>query len=567
MGGTKGGRERPEGREGVKVPRMETGGQGDEWREEGDSFRGLGSEGVRAFVARTHKTRVAMTSTGGFRARMPLDLDNPLPPLTDDERQRAWVRCLQHSTGMRDLTLIEDGDRIGPSFLVQGTLAGTTVVALLDSGSETNLVSRSFMEGNAGRIQVHEGQLVVRFGDNAEEHTTGELRGLSFEAQGAAFRIPVINVSPVEMRDVDLILGTPFLQQTGGGLFTDPLPRLQFPDGGSWWCQDQFEGPRSAANIKCLHTERDMRRFLAREEGKLDQYMVRIRNVSAGELRSAGEERKIDPRIQALLDEFHVGIDRMPHAVEREQGVDMPEAFLNIPLKDGARPQRSRPLPMSSGEKLVLQSMLAELLEKGYIEETDGSSGWSAPVFLIRKPGTREGNLQQFRLIVDMRALNKLTETASYVPPNIAELVKDLQGSSVFSSTDLLSGYFQMTLAPESRAATGFACGTPEGVRHYQFRVACLGLSGAAAGFQQFSEAILRGTEAYIIPYLDDFLVHTKDEESHVTALRTLFQRLQQAKVFINPAKCTFRVEKIEFLGLLISKDKMEISDSKRPAL
>ena len=84
---TRGGR--PQGREGIKGPRAVTGTRGDEWRGEEGGFRGLGSEGVRSFVASAHRARLTMAATTGFRARLPLDLDSPQPPFTDDDQRRA----------------------------------------------------------------------------------------------------------------------------------------------------------------------------------------------------------------------------------------------------------------------------------------------------------------------------------------------------------------------------------------------------------------------------------------------------------------------------------------------
>ena len=95
--------------------------------------------------------------------------------------------------------------------------------------------------------------------------------------------------------------------------------------------------------------------------------------------------------------------------------------------------------------------------------------------------GERDGALQQFRLIVDFRSLNAVTEMATYIPPDVKQLVMDLRNAKVFSTTDMCSSYYQMQLFGPDRSKTTFACHTPEGVKYFRFRVACLGLSGAVA--------------------------------------------------------------------------------------
>ena len=49
----------------------------------------------------------------------------------------------------------------------------------------------------------------------------------------------------------------------------------------------------------------------------------------------------------------------------------MPHAEMKIPLIDGAIPVKMRAFPMSHGEILILQQLLADLIEKGYVEPAD----------------------------------------------------------------------------------------------------------------------------------------------------------------------------------------------------
>ena len=76
-----------------------------------------------------------------------------------------------------------------------------------------------------------------------------------------------------------------------------------------------------------------------------------------------------DPRIVELVERYRSRMfsDRVP--TNRPQpDPDMPNARLKIPLKDGAIPVKMRPFPMSHGEILILQQLLADLIEKGYVE-------------------------------------------------------------------------------------------------------------------------------------------------------------------------------------------------------
>jgi hypothetical protein len=97
---------------------------------------------------------------------------------------------------------------------------------------------------------------------------------------------------------------------------------------------------------------------------------------------------------------------------------------------------------------------VTELLRKGFIEPSTGPFG--APILFVAK---RDGSL---RMVIDYRALNKITIKNKYPLPRIEDYVHDsLQGAKVFSTLDLQSGYHQLRIAPEDVPKTAFT--TPVG--------------------------------------------------------------------------------------------------------
>jgi cleavage and polyadenylation specificity factor subunit 1 len=64
---------------------------------------------------------------------------------------------------------------------------------------------------------------------------------------------------------------------------------------------------------------------------------------------------------------------------------------------------------------------------------------------------------------------------------------------------------------------------------------------------------VLRGLE-FCCAYLNDILISPYLKE-HEQQLRTLFDRLEKYRIFINPGKCVFLAREITFLGYKMSAE------------
>ncbi|GKA73697.1 putative reverse transcriptase domain-containing protein, partial [Tanacetum coccineum] len=71
----------------------------------------------------------------------------------------------------------------------------------------------------------------------------------------------------------------------------------------------------------------------------------------------------------------------------------------------------------------------------------------------MRELSKKDGS---FRMCIDYRELNKLTVKNRYPLPRIDDLFDQLQGSSVYSKTDLRSGYHQLRIKEEDIPITAF---------------------------------------------------------------------------------------------------------------
>ncbi|GBG68526.1 hypothetical protein CBR_g3070 [Chara braunii] len=116
-----------------------------------------------------------------------------------------------------------------------------------------------------------------------------------------------------------------------------------------------------------------------------------------------------------------------------------------------------------------------------------------------------------------------------------------------FSKLDLKSGYHpQLEIRKEDRYKTAFK--TRYG--HFEWLVMPFGLTNATTTFQAAMTTEFRHLlDRYVLIYLDDILVYSRSLEEHVEHLRTVLERLRQAKYEANCDKCEFARQELEYLG------------------
>ena len=67
--------------------------------------------------------------------------------------------------------------------------------------------------------------------------------------------------------------------------------------------------------------------------------------------------------------------------------------------------------------------------------------------------------------------------------------------------------------------------------------------------------------------YLDDILVHGATEDELIHRLRTVFERLRKHNITLNPEKCEFGLDEVSFVGHVLNKDGISMSDDKKQSI
>jgi hypothetical protein len=169
----------------------------------------------------------------------------------------------------------------------------------------------------------------------------------------------------------------------------------------------------------------------------------------------------------------------------------------------------------------------------------------------------KDGSL---RLCVDYRPLNVVTIKNKYPLPHIDVLFDPLAGAKVFSKIDLRSGYHQIKIRPCDIPKTVFS--TRYGL--YEYLVMSFGPTNAPAYFMYLMNFVLMTElDKFVVVFIDDILIYSKNEEEHAEHLRIVLQRLRAHKLYAKFSKCEFWLDNVKFLGHSISKEGISVDPSK----
>jgi Reverse transcriptase (RNA-dependent DNA polymerase) len=100
------------------------------------------------------------------------------------------------------------------------------------------------------------------------------------------------------------------------------------------------------------------------------------------------------------------------------------------------------------------------------------------------------------------------------------------------------------------------------------------GLTNSPATFQMMMNTIFHAevAQGWLSIYMDDIAIHirkspNKTEEQHVKRHRTythhVLDKLEENELYLKPEKCEFEKEEIEYLGVIVSKNKLKMDPKK----
>ena len=205
-----------------------------------------------------------------------------------------------------------------------------------------------------------------------------------------------------------------------------------------------------------------------------------------------------------------------------------------------ADPVSQEPYPIAMKHYEWVKNEIEKLLAAKVICSSQSSQ--SAPIIVAPKGDGGKC------LVIDYRALNKVTRKFTWPMPKVEDIFSKLTGATYFTTLDLHAGYHHIPLDNSSIPKTAF--NSPFG--KYEYVKVPFRLAQAPAYFQELMTGMLKDIP-FAIAYLDDIIIFSKTPQEHLSHILMVFEKLKTANLLMKKSKCIFFSKEIQYLGHILS--------------
>jgi hypothetical protein len=206
----------------------------------------------------------------------------------------------------------------------------------------------------------------------------------------------------------------------------------------------------------------------------------------------------------------------------------------------------------------LIQENVAGWLQAGIIKRS--RSPYNSQIFCVPK---KEG--QGLRCVLDNWRVNHSSFSDCYALRTIDKCLETVgrAGSKVYLALNCSSALWQLQMRPSDCPFTAF---TIPGKGQYHWRTCPQWLICAPASFSRLMDVLLADAEN-VLTYIDDVLVHSQTHKQHLKHLAAAIDKIGTANLRLNPKKCVFGSDSVEYLGNTLSGDGVRPGQDKVNAM
>ena len=99
---------------------------------------------------------------------------------------------------------------------------------------------------------------------------------------------------------------------------------------------------------------------------------------------------------------------------------------------------------------------------------------------------------------------------------------------------------------------------------HYEFLVMPFGLTNAPAAFMDLINRVFHPyLEQFVVVFIDDILVYSKNEQEYEQHLETVLKTLREKRLYAKLSKCDFLLKEVSFLGHILYVEGIRVDPAK----
>ena len=180
-------------------------------------------------------------------------------------------------------------------------------------------------------------------------------------------------------------------------------------------------------------------------------------------------------------------------------------------------------------------------------------------MFFIPKKDGKKGMVQ------DYCYLNEHTVKNNYPLPLIAQLVNKLQEAKLFTKMDPRWGYNNVRIKENDEWRAAFTCFH----RSFEPLIMYFRLCNLCTTFQAMMNKIFADMNDVVVVYIDNLMIFTKTENQaeHDKIVLEVLRRLEENDLFVKPEKCTFHATEVDFLSMIVRRDRIKMDQEKVKAI
>ena len=219
-------------------------------------------------------------------------------------------------------------------------------------------------------------------------------------------------------------------------------------------------------------------------------------------------------------------------------------------------PVKSSPYTLLQPKMEILRKHVEELEKKGVV--CPSKSPYASPAFLVPK------GPHDWRMVIDYRKINQKVVTEAVPLPDINTAFSWFGSAKFFCVLDMNQAYHQIPLTKASQPITAFC--TPWGL--YEYTRVPFGLATGAQVLTRLGNLLFQDLRfKNLVNFLDDFVLYADTFEELMDVLGEVLSRFAKAGITINPKKMQIGVQRIRYLGHIISYRGIEIDPERTAAI